>query len=163
MCYIADHPNVMFDKLKITDMRNTYDIWRKYCCLQMVNVSIGSAPVGVEQLSDQHIQKMAPQKKKTASSKKKAAEKKSPPRKTAPKTKQTNLRDLEEDKEFTDVTLACRDGQQVEAHKVVLIATNPFFEKILRRNQHPHPLFYMRSLQPEWLIALEFFYGINII
>ena len=61
MCYIANHPNVMFDKLKITDMRNTYDIWRKYCCLQMVNVSIGSAPVGVEQLSDQHIQKMAPQ------------------------------------------------------------------------------------------------------
>ena len=36
----------------------------------MDNVSIGSAPVGVEQLSDQHIQKMAPQKKKTASSKK---------------------------------------------------------------------------------------------
>ena len=29
-----------------------------------------------------------------------------------------NLRD---DKEFTDVTLACEDGQQVEAHKVVLI------------------------------------------
>ena len=72
----------------------------------MVNVSIGSAPVGVEQLSDQHIQNMAPQTKKTASSKKKAAVKKSPPRKTAPKKKQTNLRDLEEDKEFTDVTLA---------------------------------------------------------
>ena len=54
----------------------------------------------------------------------------------------SNLRDLEEDKEFTDVTLACRDGQHVEAHKVVLIATNPFFVKILRRNQHPHPLIY---------------------
>ena len=128
----------------------------------MVNVSIGSAPVGVEQLSDQHIQKMAPQKKKTASSKKKAAVKKSPPRKTAPKKKQTSLRDLEEDKEFTDVTLACRDGQHVEAHKVVLIATSTFFVKILRRNKHPHPLIYMRSVQPECLIALvEFFYGMN--
>ena len=29
--------------------------------------------------------------------------------------------DLREDKEFTDVTLACEDGQQVEAHKVVLV------------------------------------------
>ena len=30
--------------------------------------------------------------------------------------------DLREDKEFTDVTLACGDGLQVEADKVVLIA-----------------------------------------
>jgi len=29
------------------------------------------------------------------------------------------FRDLRDDKEFTDVTLACEDGQQVEAHKVV--------------------------------------------
>ena len=70
--------------------------------------------------------------------------------------------DLREDKEFTDVTLASKDGQHVEAHKVVLIATNPFFVKILRRNQYPHPLIYMRSVQPECLIALvEFFYGMN--
>ena len=34
--------------------------------------------------------------------------------------------ELREDKEFTDVTLACEDGQQVEAHKVVLIASSPF-------------------------------------
>ena len=38
--------------------------------------------------------------------------------------------DLREDKEFTDVTLACEDGQQVEAHKVVLIASSPFFLNI---------------------------------
>ena len=39
--------------------------------------------------------------------------------------------DLREDKDFTDVTLACEDGQQVEAHKVVLIASSPFFLNIL--------------------------------
>ena len=33
--------------------------------------------------------------------------------------------DLREDEEFTDVTLACGDGLQVEAHKVVLIASSP--------------------------------------
>ena len=27
---------------------------------------------------------------------------------------------LRDDKEFTDVTLACEDGQQMEAHKVIL-------------------------------------------
>ena len=31
--------------------------------------------------------------------------------------------DLRDDKDFTDVTLACEDGQQVEAHKVILIAS----------------------------------------
>ena len=44
--------------------------------------------------------------------------------------------DLREDKEFTDVTLACEDGQQVEAHRVVLIASSPFFLNILKRNKH---------------------------
>ena len=46
---------------------------------------------------------------------------------------QTNLssafRDLRDDKEFTDVTLACEDGQQMEAHKIILAASSPFFEK----------------------------------
>ena len=72
---------------------------------------------------------MATQQKNTASSKKKVPAKISSPRKPAPKMKKTDLRDLKEDKEFTDVTLACEDGQQVGAHKVVLIAPSPFFEK----------------------------------
>ena len=33
---------------------------------------------------------------------------------------------LREDKDFSDVTLACEDGQQVEAHKVILAASSPF-------------------------------------
>ena len=47
---------------------------------------------------------------------------------------------LRDDKEFSDVILACEDGQQLEAHKVVLTTSSPFFEKIFRRNRHPHPL-----------------------
>ena len=46
---------------------------------------------------------------------------------------------LRQDKELTDVTLACEDGQQVEAHKVVLVASSPFFLNILKRIKHPHP------------------------
>ena len=57
------------------------------------------------------------------------------------------------------MTLACEDGQQFEAHKVVLIASSSFFLDILKRNKHPHPLIYMRGVQSENLIALlDFFY-----
>ena len=45
-----------------------------------------------------------------------------------------------EDKNFTDVTLVCEDGQQVEAHRVILAAWSPFFKGLLERNKHSHPL-----------------------
>ena len=67
--------------------------------------------------------------------------------------------DLREDTEFADVTLVCEDGQQVEAHKVVLIASSPLFLKILKRNKHTHPLIYMRGVKSENLTAMvDFFY-----
>jgi len=66
---------------------------------------------------------------------------------------------LREDREFADVTLACEDGQQVEAHKVILASSSPFFLNLLRRNKHPHPLIYMRGLKSEDLITLiDFLY-----
>ena len=34
---------------------------------------------------------------------------------------------MREDNDFTDVTLACGDGKQVESHKVILAASSPFF------------------------------------
>ena len=67
--------------------------------------------------------------------------------------------DLRQDKELTDVTLVCEDGQQVEAHKVVLVASSPFFQNVLKKNKHPHPLIYMRGMRPENLMAMvDFFY-----
>ena len=64
--------------------------------------------------------------------------------------------DLKDDREFTDVTLACEDGQQVEAHKVVLIASSPFFLNILKRNKHSHPLIYMRGVKSANIIAMHY-------
>merc|ERR1712129_11702 len=64
-----------------------------------------------------------------------------------------------QDREFADVTLACEDGQQVEAHKVILASSSPFFLNLLRRNKHPHPLIYMRGLKSEDLVAIiDFLY-----
>jgi len=66
---------------------------------------------------------------------------------------------LREDREFADVTLACEDGQQVEAHKVILASSSPFFLNLLRRNKHPHPLIYMRGLKSEDIVAMiDFLY-----
>ena len=32
----------------------------------------------------------------------------------------SSVGNLKEDKDFTDVTLACEDGRQIEAHKIIL-------------------------------------------
>ena len=58
------------------------------------------------------------------------------------------------DKDFADVTLACEDGNQMEAHKVILAASSPFFQNLLKRNTHNHPLIYMRGVKSEDLSAL---------
>ena len=38
----------------------------------------------------------------------------------------SSFRELREDKEFTDVTVACEDGQNIQADKVVLASSSPF-------------------------------------
>ena len=58
------------------------------------------------------------------------------------------------DGDFADVTLACEDGNQMEAHKVILAASSPFFRNLLKRNTHNHPLIYMRGVKSEDLSAL---------
>ena len=69
------------------------------------------------------------------------------------------LGNLREDKDFKDVTLVCEDGQQVETHKVVLTSSSPFFQKLLGRNKHPHPLIYMRGVNYADLLAIiDFLY-----
>ena len=66
---------------------------------------------------------------------------------------------LRKDNDFTDVTLACEDGQQVEVHKVILAASSPFFQKLLGRNKHAHPMIYMRGIKFDDLLAIiDFLY-----
>ena len=66
---------------------------------------------------------------------------------------------LRESTDFADVTLACEDGHQIEAHKVVLAASSPFFQAILKRNKHSHPLIYMRGMKSVDLVAMvDFLY-----
>ena len=66
---------------------------------------------------------------------------------------------LREYQEFSDVTLAYEDGQNVKVHKVIMASSSPFFLNLLKMNRHPHPLIYMRGLKSEDLLAIvDFLY-----
>jgi len=68
------------------------------------------------------------------------------------------FRELREEKDFFDVTLAC-DDSQVQAHKVILSACSPFFRQVLRKNPHQHPLLYLKGVKyKELLSVLNFMY-----
>jgi len=68
------------------------------------------------------------------------------------------FRELREDKDFFDVTLACADDQ-IQAHKVILSACSPFFRAVLKRNRHEHPLLYLKGVKFIDLVSvLNFMY-----
>jgi len=68
------------------------------------------------------------------------------------------FRELREEKDFFNVTLAC-DDDQIQAHKVILSACSPFFRTILRRNKHDHPLLYLKGVKFSDLVSvLNFMY-----
>ena len=67
---------------------------------------------------------------------------------------------LKEDTDFADVTLACEDGHQFEAHKVILASSSSFFQNLLRRNKsQKHPLVFMRGVTSKNMAAIvDFIY-----
>ena len=68
------------------------------------------------------------------------------------------FRELRDDKDLFDVTLAC-DDEQIQSHKMILSACSPFFQNILRRNPHHYPLLYLKGVKYTDLQAvLNFMY-----
>ena len=69
------------------------------------------------------------------------------------------FQDFRSSRDFCDVTLACEDGQQVEAHKVVLSASSSFFHDLLRRHKQPSPIIFMKGMKSEDLNSIvDFMY-----
>jgi len=56
------------------------------------------------------------------------------------------FRNLDGSDDFSDVTLACGDGRQFKAHKVILSSSSHVFKNMLLQYPHKHPLVYMRGL-----------------
>jgi hypothetical protein len=71
---------------------------------------------------------------------------------------QTNIsasfQDLRRDTDFSDVTLTCDGDTRIEAHRVILAGSSKFFSKVLKQQQHPHPLLYMRGMTASQLSAV---------
>ena len=69
------------------------------------------------------------------------------------------FRNIKETQEFSDVTLACKDSPNVEAHRLVLSASSPVFRDILRCNSNSHPVIYLRGIEQKYLgFILDFIY-----
>ena len=58
------------------------------------------------------------------------------------------FRELRDDKDFFDVTIAC-DDEQIQAHKLIIAACSPFFRNVLRRNPHQR-----RTSTHSWLLLM---------
>ena len=69
------------------------------------------------------------------------------------------FKQLWQNQDFADVTLATRDNFQIRAHKVILSASSPIFKNILMENPHNNPLIYFNSLKSaEIQLLLQFIY-----
>jgi len=64
------------------------------------------------------------------------------------------FKELKNEQDFFDITLACAGEKQVQAHKVILSACSPFFKTILRKNPHQHPLVYLKGVQYEEVLSV---------
>jgi hypothetical protein len=74
-------------------------------------------------------------------------------------TASNTFKDLFSDNTYVDVTLACEDGNQIKAHNVILSACSPFFQNILLKNPHQHPLLYLKGSRLKTLQSiLNFIY-----
>ena len=69
------------------------------------------------------------------------------------------VKDLRNDSDFLDVTIACEDDT-IEAHKVILSAASPFFRNILKKNKHPHPYIYLNGIKlKDMRYLIDFMYN----
>jgi hypothetical protein len=71
-----------------------------------------------------------------------------------------SFRRLREEQDYFDVTLACDDGYQIEAHKIILSAGSPFFSGIIRKSKHPNPYIYLKGINRLYLEhVVDFLYN----
>ena len=55
---------------------------------------------------------------------------------------------------MSDIILVHEDDEKLEAHKVILAASSPFLQNLLRSNAHTHPLIFMRGVDFDNLQAI---------
>jgi hypothetical protein len=69
------------------------------------------------------------------------------------------FKQLWEDKDFVNVTLATMDDVSINAHKIILSSASPLFRRILLQNPHTNPLLYFHNIKStELRLILKFIY-----
>jgi len=69
------------------------------------------------------------------------------------------FKDVYQETNFLDVTLASEDHKQIKAHRVVLSAASPFFKDVLTNVLHPHPFLYLKGIKfKELEMLIRFIY-----
>ena len=69
------------------------------------------------------------------------------------------FKQLWQNEDFADVTLATKDDAQIRAHKVIISASSPVFQNILLKNLHSNPLIYFHNIKSVDLkLLLRFIY-----
>ena len=71
------------------------------------------------------------------------------------------FKELRGDQESSDVTLVSSDGEEIEAHKVILASGSGFFQNLFKQSvkKTSHPLLYMRGLKTTELnLIVDFLY-----
>ena len=72
---------------------------------------------------------------------------------------QSLLKDILTEKQFTDVTIACNDEKQIDAHSIILSSQSMFFRRILKVNYKRHIVIYLPTVSAtEMETWLEFLY-----
>merc|ERR1719341_682206 len=71
----------------------------------------------------------------------------------------STFKDIYQETNFLDVTLASEDHRQIKAHRVVLSASSPFFKDVLAGVLHPHPFLYLKGIKFKELdVLIRFIY-----
>ena len=70
-----------------------------------------------------------------------------------------SYKELREDSNFSDVTLACDGNQQFKIHKLIIAASSQIFKEMLISYNNSRPLIYLRGITPSDLNAIiDFIY-----
>ena len=56
--------------------------------------------------------------------------------------------------DMADVTIACDDNYTVSAHKVILSASSLFFRSVIKKSKHPNPYIYLKGVSASHLNSL---------
>ena len=71
----------------------------------------------------------------------------------------STIRNLFEDKQFSDVTILSEDGEEMKLHRAILASSSAFFRNVLTKINQSDPLIFLKGIQSKELHAIvQFMY-----